>query len=289
MARPLRIEFPGALYHVTARGNARSEIYLGDGDRLLFLSILADLVERYNWICHGYCLMGNHYHLLIETPDGNLSEGMRQLNGIYTQKFNRTHGRVGHVFCQGRFKSIVVDKDSHLLELCRYVVLNPVRAGMARHPKDYPWSSYCATAGLKKKLGLLTSDWILSQFGNDRQKAQQEYRKFVLAGISEESPWKKLVGQCLLGAESFLEKLSPFLREKAVFTEIPRVQRFALRPSLEVLLPERQSKPSRNKAIAAAHIDHGYSQQSIAAHLGLHYATVSRIIKKERNTSKNKT
>ncbi len=187
MARPLRIEFPGALYHVTARGNARSEFFWGDDDRWLFFSILADLVERYNWICHGYCLMGNHYHLLIETPDGNLSEGMRQLNGIYTQKFNRSHARTGHVF-YGRFKSIVVDKDSHLLELCRYVVLNPVRAGMARHPKDYPWSSYCATAGLKKKLDFLSTDWILAQFGNDRKQAQPKYRRFVLAGISEGSP-----------------------------------------------------------------------------------------------------
>ncbi len=101
MAIPLRIEFPGALYRVTARGNAWSEIFLGDDDRRLFLTILADLVERYNWICHGYCLMGNHYHLLIETPDGNLSEGMRQLNGIYTQKFNRSHARQGMSFRGG--------------------------------------------------------------------------------------------------------------------------------------------------------------------------------------------
>lgn len=288
MARPLRIEFPGALYHVTARGNARSEIFLDDNDRWLFFSILADLVERYNWICHGYCLMGNHYHLLIETPDGNLSGGMRQLNGIYTQKFNRSHARTGHVF-QGRFKSIVVDKDSYLLELCRYVVLNPVRAGMAQHPKDSPWSSYCATAGLKKKPGFLSTDWILAQFGNDRKKAQLEYRRFVLAGISEDSPWKKLVGQCLLGEEPFLEKLFPFLQKKTGFSEIPRVQRFALRPSLEKLFPGGQSKPRRNKTIATANIGHGYSQQSIAAHLGLHYATVSRIIKKERNASKDKT
>ena len=190
MARPLRIEFPGALYHLTARGNARREIFLEDGDRWMFLSILADLVKRGNWICHGFCLMDNHYHLLIETPDGNLSEGMRQLNGIYTQKFNRNHAKVGHVF-QGRFKSIVVDKDAYLLELCRYIVLNPVRAGMVEHPKDYLWSSYRATAGLTKKPDFLTSDWILAQFGDDRKRAKKEYRKFVLAGISEESPWEK--------------------------------------------------------------------------------------------------
>jgi len=288
MARPLRIELPDALYHVTARGNAGREIFLENGDKWLLLSILADLVKRYNWICHGYCLMDNHYHLLIETPDGNLSAGMRQLNGIYTQKFNRKHGKTGHVF-QGRFKSIMVDKDSYLLELCRYIVLNPVRAGMAQHPKDYPWSSYCATAGLEKKLGFLSTDWILAQFGNDRKQVQQEYRRFVLAGLSAESPWKKLTGQCLLGKEPFLEKLLPFLQKKTGCTEIPRIQRFALRPPLEQLFPSGQSKPHRNKAIATAHMDHGYSQQSIAAHLGLHYATVSRIIQKEQDQSKNKT
>src|SRR4030042_5793823 len=129
MARPLRIEFPGAVYHVTSRGNARQTIFIDDEDRGGFLDLLSIVVERFNWICHAYCLMGNHYHLLIETPDGNLSKGMRELNGIYTQHFNRRHGRVGHVF-QGRFKAILVEKDSYLLELCRYIVLNPVRAGI---------------------------------------------------------------------------------------------------------------------------------------------------------------
>src|SRR3990167_9458020 len=127
MARPLRIEYAGAVYHVTARGNARESIYKDDGDRKAFLGILGKVMERHHWLCHAYCLMGNHYHLMIETPDGNLSVGMRQLNGIYTQSFNRRHRRVGHVL-QGRFKAILVDKDSYLLELSRYIVLNPVRA-----------------------------------------------------------------------------------------------------------------------------------------------------------------
>lgn len=129
MARPLRLEFPGAIYHVTSRGNARNAIFLDDEDRVLFLACLGAVVTRFGWWCHAYCLMDNHYHLLIETPEGDLSRGMRQLNGVYTQRFNRRHGRAGHVF-QGRFKAIVVDRDSYLLELCRYVVLNPIRAGM---------------------------------------------------------------------------------------------------------------------------------------------------------------
>lgn len=127
MARPLRIEYPGAVYHLTSRGNRQEAIFQDDEDRYGFLDIFGKTVRRYNWICHAYCLMDNHYHLLVETPDGNLSLGMRQLNGLFTQLINRRHGKVGHVF-QGRFKSILVEKEAHLLELCRYVVLNPVRA-----------------------------------------------------------------------------------------------------------------------------------------------------------------
>jgi putative transposase len=125
MARPLRIEFPGALYHVTARGNARQDIFLDDEDRQRFLGVLARGVSRFHLLLHAYCLMENHFHLVVETPEANLSKAMRQLNGVYTQAFNRRHKRVGHVL-QGRFKAIVVDRDSYLLELCRYVVLNPV-------------------------------------------------------------------------------------------------------------------------------------------------------------------
>ena len=141
MARPLRIEFANALYHVTARGNERRDIFFDTTDREAFLNGLAASCDRFNWLCHAYCLMSNHYHLLIETPDGNLSAGMRQLNGCYTQQVNRRHGRVGHLF-QGRFKGILVEKDAYLLEMARYIVLNPVRAGMVASPADWPWSSY---------------------------------------------------------------------------------------------------------------------------------------------------
>jgi len=147
MARPVRLEFPGAIYHLTARGNAQNDTFLDDEDRHLFLVCFGEIVARLGWLCHAYCLMDNHYHLLIETPDGNLSEGMRQLNGVYTQRFNRRHRRVGHLF-QGRFKAIVVERDSYLLELCRYVVLNPLRARRVKHIEHYPWSSYPATMGL---------------------------------------------------------------------------------------------------------------------------------------------
>src|SRR3972149_4573760 len=164
MARPLRIEYPGALYHVTARGNAREAIFRDDPDRGAFLVILGRVVERYNWLCHAYCLMGNHYHLLVETPDGDLSKGMRQLNGLYTQRSNRRHRRVGHIF-QGRYKAILVDKDSYLLELCRYIVLNPVRAHLVKSVERWPWSSYRATVGERAAPAWLSTEALLAQFG----------------------------------------------------------------------------------------------------------------------------
>jgi REP element-mobilizing transposase RayT len=136
MSRPLRLEFAGALYHITSRGNGRNLIYLQDDDFELFLQILANVCERYNWVVHAYCLMNNHYHLLVETPDANLSQGMRQLNGVFTQSMDRKHHRVGHLF-QGRYKTILVDKDAYLLELCRYIVLNPVRASIVNSPEEY--------------------------------------------------------------------------------------------------------------------------------------------------------
>ncbi|MEF8793266.1 MAG: transposase [Thiohalorhabdus sp.] len=140
MARPIPIEFSGALYHVTARGDRREAIYEDDDDREAFLETLGQVVADFNWLCHAYGLMTNDYPLVIETPDANLSKGMRQLNGVFTQYSNRRHGRTGHLF-QGRYKAILVDGDSYLLELARYVVLNPVRAGMVRNPGDWPWSN----------------------------------------------------------------------------------------------------------------------------------------------------
>jgi putative transposase len=159
--------------HVTSRGNEKKPVFKDDTDRQNFLNTLQHVNKRYNWICHAYCLMTNHYHLLIETPDGNLSLGMRQLNGVYTQLFNKLHGRTGHLF-QGRYKAILIQKDSHLLEVCRYVVLNPVRARMVQRPDDWKWSSYPATAGRATSHPGLTTDWVLGQFNGKRGKASRD-------------------------------------------------------------------------------------------------------------------
>jgi len=156
MARPLRIEYPGAVYHVTARGNGRQEIFHDDHDYRKFLEVLGKTIGRFNWLCHAYCLMGNHYHLMIETPDANISKGMRHLNGVFSQAHHKRHETVGHLF-QGRFKAIIVDRESYLLELARYVVLNPVRAGLVARPEDWPWSSYRIMAGLPLPWGSITA------------------------------------------------------------------------------------------------------------------------------------
>jgi putative transposase len=269
--RPLRPEFPGAVYYLTSRGNARQKIFLTDDDRHHFLNTLAGVIVRYGWICHAYCLMNNHYHLLIETPKTNLSIGMRQLNGVYTQAFNRRHKRVGHLF-QGRYKAILVEKESHLLELCRYVVLNPLRIKGKIQIGHWKWSSYQATAGMVPVPKCLTVDWILSHFGGTRRAALDGYRVFVREGL-ESRPWEKLTGQIYLGSESFIERHAHETSRK--HTEIPRAQRQAARPSLKQIFAKR----SKN-AIEAAHTNYGYRMKEIAEHLGVYYATVSRRLKK---------
>ncbi len=280
MSRPLRLEFSGALYHITSRGNAQSAIFIADSDRGMFLACLAEAVARCGWLCHAYCLMDNHYHLLIETPDANLSQGMRQLNGVYTQRFNRQHQRVGHLF-QGRYKAILVERDSHLLELCRYVVLNPVRANMVKQVAKYSWSSYPATMGYTATPDWLSTDWLLGQFGKRRAVARLRYAEFVAQGIGLTSPWHDVKGQLLLGTANFVEQMRPLLENKDKLKEIPRIQRLLHRPSLSEMFTAkvRNDKATRDQAMRLAYQVHGYSMAAIAAQVGVHYSTVSKVIK----------
>ena len=256
MARPLRIEYPGAVYHVTSRGNAREDIFRDATDRQRFLDTLGDTVDRFGWLCHAYCLMGNHYHLLVETPEGDLSRGMRQLNGVYTQGFNRRHQRVGHVF-QGRYTAILVERQSHLLALARYVVLNPVRAGLVRAAGDYAWSSYRATLGRVPPPAFLAHDWLLQQFGADPEAAQAAYRRFVGEGRGAPSPWQALKGQAVLGSQAFVDGLAPLLAGAERLGEVPQRQRRPGRlPLADIFAPAAGlAKAERNRLIAAAHLD----------------------------------
>ena len=271
MARPLRVEFPGAVYHVTSRGNARQAIVTDDRDRRLFLERLAQVIDRFGWSCHAYCLMDNHYHLLIDTPKPNLSLGMRQLNGTYTQAINRRHHRVGHLF-QGRFTAILVEKEAHLLELCRYVVLNPVRATMVTHPRLWGWSSYRDTVGERTAPNWLTTDWILGQFGTRQREAQRRYREFVAEGRDGPRPWDQLTGQIYLGSEAFIAHHQP---DRAI-RDIPRRQTQAARPSLKSLFQRRGDEV---QLMAVAYRQYGYRLREIADHVGVHEATISRRLK----------
>ena len=274
MARPLRLELKGALYHVTSRGDGREDIFLSDQDRLAWLETLAHVCERFNWICHAYCQMTNHYHVVVETPDANLSKGMRQLNGVYTQRFNRSHQRVGHVF-QGRFKAILVEKDGYLLELARYVVLNPLRAKMVRRIEEWPWSSYPATCGQMSKPDWLQTDFILSQFGMQRARAIAKYIGFVHAGKRLPSVWGQLQAQVYLGSEQFIQKMQTEVDKKPTLTEIPRAQRRALARALS----DYSKAHKRDEAIALAYLSGQHTMAKIAEHFGVHYTTVSRLVK----------
>ena len=278
MARPLRLEYSGALYHVTSRGNAKADIFLDDADRRIFLRVLGATIDRYRWVLHAYCLMGNHYHLLVETPQPNLSRGMRQVNGVYTQCFNRRHKHVGHVF-QGRFGAILVERESHLLELARYVPLNPVRAGFVNSAAQWPWSSYRATAGFEAPSPWLTIGAVLEHFGPDPGRAPSRFQEFVQAGLQAASPWAGLRGQVFLGSEQFVQRMEAVLTPFSRTREIARADRLAARPSLGCLFGDTTAANlgKRNATIVEAHRLHGYSLAQVARHLGLHYSTVSRV------------
>lgn len=274
MARPLRLELAGGLYHVTSRGDGREDIYLSDQDRQVWLEILGQVCRRFNWVCHAWCQMTNHYHLLIETPEANLAEGMRQLNGVYTQRFNRAHERVGHVF-QGRYKAILVERDSYLLELARYVVLNPLRARMVKRLETWPWSSYLATCGQVTAPEWLQTDWTLAQFGRQRASAIRKYIQFVHEGARLPSVWSQLQGQIYLGSEVFVKKMQAKIEQAPALNEIPRAQRRVLtQPLLDF-----EQRYERSEAMARAYHSGQHTMAAIARHFGVHYSTVSRSVK----------
>ena len=274
MARPLRVCPPGAVVHVIARGNERGAIVRDDYDRQAFLSIFGHTVDRHDWLCHTYCLLDNHYHLLLEVPLGNLSLGMRHLNGVYAQRFNRRYERSGHLF-QARYRSILVEKDAYLLSVCRYIDLNPVRAGIVQRPEDYPWSSYRAMAGLDQAPAFLTTEWVLSQFATSRRLAQARYRDFVAAGLEDPA-----VSGERVGGEEFL---SLELGQREALPEVPRAQLRPLRRPLADVFATEQAP------IATAYRLHHYRLHEIAAHLGCHYSTVSRALNREEAMLQRKT
>ena len=270
MARPLRLCFAGARYHVIARSTSDGVLFADDLDRENFLAGLDRVVDRHRWICHAYCLMSTHYHLVIETPLANLPVGMQQLNGDHASRFNERHRRNGHLF-GSRYRSILVEDGRYLLAVCRYVMLNPVRAGLCDLPEAWPWSSYRATTGLEPTPKLLTTETILAEVGGDTYGAGQEaLREFVAAGI-DDAVDDRVRGERLGG--------NRFLRERfgiePPLAEIPRAHIEPLRrPLAEIFAHEPLP-------VASAYRSYGYSLREIAVHVGRHYSTVSRQLARE--------
>lgn len=230
MARQLRPEHPGGVWHAYNRGVNRADIFFSDEDRILFIALLEECVRRFRWVVHQFTLMTNHFHLALETPEPTLSRGMKWLEGTYVRRINIRYGRIGPLF-QGRFKSQLVEKESYLLELIRYIALNPVRAKIVERPEEYRWSSYRWIAGFEPAPEWIDRRWTLAQFGPDPTTQQREYRKFVEAGVGiTRAPWEDAVGQILIGSAAWVEKMRGTLESKLHSTDHPAMQRFASRP-----------------------------------------------------------
>ncbi|RFP13605.1 MULTISPECIES: transposase [unclassified Duganella] len=273
MTRPLRIEFPGALYHITTRGNRKAAIYRDDTDRLVWQQTLSEVCRQFNFVVYAFCQMGNHFHLLLEAVDGNLSQGMRQLNGVYSQYFNRRHDLVGHVF-QGRYSAILVQRETYLLEVARYIVLNPVRAKLVTTAQDWPWSSYRQTLTLATAPTWLCVDRLLAHFDTTFTSAADSYRKFVDAGIDCPNPASQIHKQLLLGDGEFIEQFKT-PDTLAEMIGISRTQRSLLAPSLSAF---QEKYTDRNEAMARAYASNAYTLTAIARHFAVSVSTVRRAI-----------
>ena len=268
MARPLRIEFPGAYYHIASRGNEQKEIFRNSKDREKFLSYLESASKRYGAEIHLFCLMNNHYHLLLKTPRGNLSKVMHHINGAYTTYFNTQWNRVGHLF-QGRFKAILVDADEYACELSRYIHLNPVRAAIVSTPGEYGWSSYLAYTGRKKVPGWLHVDFILSYFGEDKIVAQKRYHTFVhdLIGTEYENPLEKTYASTILGDESFIDQIRrEHLENEKNDRNIPAMRKMTTPLSIQDIVKEIGASFPEDTALvrqASLYLCHRYSGRSL--------------------------
>jgi putative transposase len=282
MARPLRLEFPGATYHVTARGDRREPIYRDDHDRAAQLGILAQACERFDAAVLAYCQMGNHFHLVLHTRQGQLSRLMRHLNGVYTQRFNARHGVVGHLF-QGRFKAILVDRDAYLLTLCRYVERNPVAAGLVDAAADWPWSSCRAHLGLAAAPAWLDTPGVLAAVAghplhdaDDWPAARAAYAQAVGQPVPDGFWAGALRQQVYLGSDAFVQtQLARLTRPADALAEVPKAQRRRPGPGFADLLA--QGLP-RDEALHRAYASAGVSMTALAREAGLSVSRVSRLI-----------
>ena len=287
MARALRIEYPGAFYHVTSRGNEQKEIFKSNKDREQFLHYIETAKERYGAVMHSYCLMNNHYHLLLETPKGNLSQIMRHINGAYTTYFNVKRKRFGHLF-QGRYKSILVDADEYAKELSRYIHLNPVRAGIVSRPEEYEWSSYRDYIG-KSKSAWLKTDFILGYFDKQVTSGRKKYKQFTEEGIGREeiSPLQATVASTLLGSDGFIKEITErYLEKKEKDRNIPAVRALNTGPVIDRIIEVVTKAQFADESIrkkAGIYLCHRYSGaklKDIGSYFEMKDAAVSQASKR---------
>jgi putative transposase len=273
MARPLRIEFPGALYHVTSRGNERRSIFRSDHDRRTFLTLLGQAAKRFRWSITAYVLMTNHFHPVIQTPEPNLSRGMQWLNGTYAAWFNHRHQRVGHLF-QGRFHAFLVEQETYFAELLRYVVLNPVRANLAEGPEDFRWSSYRATAGLDAAPEWLDVAAALARMTGDPAGAKTAYREFVLEKVGREDRlWDKVTHAIYLGGEQWTKRMRKLVESRPRSTDHPKPQRAVGRPDLHTIVKAVAAIGSTSQEVARS--ARGGPLRRLIAWLGWHEGLVT--------------
>ncbi len=260
-----------------ARGVARQDIFLDDEDRTLFLHILRSVVKKHGWLLYAYCLMDNHYHLLVETPRANISKGMHLLNTRYCVRFNRRHDRVGHVL-QGRFKSFLVDRHGYLLELSRYIVLNPVKTGFVKRPEDWRWSSYRATIGLERVPDFLWADYILGMFSSNRMEARKRYREFVMEGLSQIASEES--EKVLEDEKHYTAAITKELEE--IWKSLKPVEEKKREP-VKALRVEKFLREMRDYLILKAVYVYGLSTSEAAKFLGVHQTTIYRVLNKYRD------
>ncbi|MBW2075783.1 MAG: hypothetical protein DRP65_06435 [Planctomycetota bacterium] len=290
MARPLRITFIGAFYHITSRGNERKAIFKNKRDREKFFEYLESATERYDALIHAYCLMDNHYHLLMETPSGNLPQIMRHINGAYTTYFNIKRKRSGHLF-QGRYKAILVEIDEYAKELSRYIHLNPVRAGMVDRPEAYQWSSYPFYIGKGKPPEWLHRTFILGYFGEKESIAQKRYQGFVnaLVGKEYESPLKDVVSSTLLGSADFISYVKKtFLSDKKPDKDLPALKELAPKASMQDVFDvidesfSNDAKLARNVKMYLCQKYTAEKLKDIGRHFGISESGVSQASRRVR-------
>ncbi len=280
MARPLRLHFPHAFYHVISRGNAKQPTFVDASDYERFLALLQSTSSRFDVLCHAYCLMPNHFHLLLEPDACPLSRMMQQLNSAYSQSFNRRHDRVGHVL-QGRFKGLLVDRDEYFLQVLRYIMLNPVEAGLVDEPGAWRWSSYSATAGLCEPPPFLTLNAVWNAFDVSVHEAQRQFVALVHAGRGQTAPPETVV----FGADELRTDVAIALEPHRNVCDFSHEERYAVRPSLESVLATARDRDSRLKAIADAYWRFGYTLREIGTLLGCHPSTVWRQIRRAEAAS----